>query len=233
MKKICVILGIFFISFIVTILFYNFLYNFSDLSQRDIEVRDKACSVFNGAVKIFSDEFNNAITNFQQNNHNFNISFYKFIPVFQCLESKINVYDAFGYDATVSKRLANISERLDLSSDYTDGDTKIVYDLLCFLEEFREPIDEILNGHPSDANLIGNSISRNVGIISIITFNLKRAMAMEKESVSQVMGRNLAIDLASGKQNILQKLKNIIDDGMIKSSVPFVREMSREDFKDS
>lgn len=56
---------------------------------------------------------------------------------------------------------------------------------------------------------------------------------MGKELVLQVMGRSLAINLASSKQNILQKLKNIIDDGMIKSSVPFVRKMSREDFKDS
>nr|WP_192957042.1 hypothetical protein [Borrelia turicatae] len=190
---------------------------------------------------MFRDEFNNAIINFQQNqqnnhknnNHNFNISFYKFIPVFQCLKSKINVYDTFGYNATVSKKLAKISEGLDLFSDYMAGDTKVVYDLLCLLKEFTKPIDEILNGYPSDANLTGNIISRNIGIISIITFNLKRAMAMGKESVLQVMGRSLAIDLASSKQNILQKLKNIIDDGMIKSSVPFVRKMSREDFKDS
>ncbi|WP_281862180.1 hypothetical protein [Candidatus Borrelia fainii] len=42
----------------------------------------------------------------------------------------------------------------------------------------------------------------------------------------------MEIDLNSGKQNILQELKNIIDDGMVKSSVPFVREMFREDFKD-
>ncbi|BDU63343.1 hypothetical protein BOFE_08830 (plasmid) [Candidatus Borrelia fainii] len=178
MKKICVILGMFFISFIVTVLFYNFLYNFSDLSHRNIEVKDETCSVLNGAVKIFKDKFNNAITNFQQNNHNFNIPFYKFIPVFQHLESKINVYDA-----TVKEKSANILERFDLSFDYTAGDTKIAYDLMCLLKEFTEPIDEILNGHPSDANLTGNSISKNVGIISIITFNLKRAMAMGKESV--------------------------------------------------
>lgn len=233
MKKICVILGIFFISFIMIILFYNFLYNFSNLSQRDIEVRDNACSLLNGAVKTFKDEFNNAIINFQQNNYNFNIPFYKFIPLFQRLESKINVYNVFGYYVTVSKKLAKISKRLDLSYDYTAGDTEIVYDLLCLFKEFTEPIDEILNEHSSDANLTGNSIIRNAGIISIITFNLKRAMAMGEEAISQVMGRKLTINLAIAKQNILQKLKNIIDDGMIKSSVPFVREMSREDFKDS
>ncbi|UPA08507.1 hypothetical protein [Borrelia hermsii] len=214
MKRMCAMFCVLIMSFIVAMLFY--IYSSRHKFQLGIKVRERVYSMLEEAAGTYRNEFSQAFTGFQKDNHKFsikfNIPFSKFMPVFELPDVRTNVYAALGHGAPVIGRLVKIPG--GLTFDHTTRDTKLAYDFLYLLKEITEPIDEILNGHLSDANLNRMSINKDVGTISIIIFNLKKAAAREKDLVAQVMGRMLAIDLTGGRQIFLQKLKSVIYDGI-------------------
>ncbi|WP_025400297.1 hypothetical protein [Borrelia hermsii] len=210
----CVMFCEFIIPLIVVMLFD--IYSSRHKLQLGINARKKIHSVFKETAGTYRDKFTKAFTGFQKDNHKFNIKFnipfIKFMPVFELLDVRTNVYAALGHGVPVIGRLVKIPG--GLTFDHMTRDTKLTYDFLYLLKEITEPIDEILNGHLSDANLNRMSINKDVGTISIIIFNLKKAAAREKDLVAQVMGRMLAIDLTDGRQIFLQKLKSVIYGGI-------------------
>ncbi|APR65343.1 hypothetical protein baBA2_000937 (plasmid) [Borrelia anserina] len=230
-KTIFIILSGFVISFITIILvmlFYNFM---SKIGVSEFMERDRAYDILEQTVRTYKDELTWAFNNFQRSNYGFNIPFDKFSLIFSYPDAKNYVYAALGYDSVVVNKLSKIINSLDLTSNDMTGDIKVVYDLLYLLKKIIVPIDEILNEHLSDSNLTKISASKDAGTISLITFNLKRAIARKEDLVLQIIRQILLIDLISEKQTILQALKSIVNNGNINSDIRLVREMSKRILK--
>ncbi|AFI31783.1 hypothetical protein Q7M_1075 (plasmid) [Borrelia crocidurae str. Achema] len=194
---------------------------------KEMESRDRAYAILRDTVLTYKKRVISLFDDFQKLGYEFNIPFEKFIPVFSLPDSRNNVYAALEYDVASLERLVKICEKFDITSDMTDEDTKLIYDLLYLLKEIAEPIDEIINLHLRDEYLSRISTTRSASSISVITVALRDSITKERELVFKIKERILAIDPAGIKQVIVIQIRDILDDGNINANIRFIKEMAR------